>query len=57
VGCEGKFRIDGLLPGMIYSATVQPPDSAYRRSIFEPLTLKAGESKDVGTVKPRKGDE
>jgi RNA polymerase sigma factor (sigma-70 family) len=54
---EGKFRIDGLLPGMIYSATVQPPNSAYRRSIFEALTLKAGESKDVGTVKSKKGDE
>ncbi|HEX5269030.1 MAG TPA: carboxypeptidase-like regulatory domain-containing protein, partial [Gemmataceae bacterium] len=53
---EGKFRIDGLLPGMSYSADVHPPDTNYHQSLFEGLTLKAGESKDLGTVKPKKGD-
>jgi RNA polymerase sigma factor (sigma-70 family) len=54
---DGRFRIDGLLPGMSYSADVQPADAKYRWWIFEGLALKAGESKDLGTVKPTKRDE
>ena len=53
----GKFRIDGLLPGMLYSAGVLPPEGRYRQQIFDALSLKSGETKDLGDVKPRKGDD
>jgi hypothetical protein len=51
----GKFRIDGLLPGLTYYADVLPPDQRYRRTIFEELSLKSGETKDLRDVKPPKG--
>ena len=60
---DGKFRIDGLLPGIIWYADAHPPDQPYRRLIFEDLSLKSGETKDLGDAKPqtggakKKGDE
>jgi hypothetical protein len=54
---DGKFRIDGLLPGQTYSATVLPPEQKYRGVIVEELSLKPGETRDLGQVKPKKGDE
>jgi RNA polymerase sigma factor (sigma-70 family) len=54
---DGKFRIEGLLPGLSYSATVLPPEQRYRGAIFEELSLKAGETRDLGKVKPKKGNE
>jgi RNA polymerase sigma factor (sigma-70 family) len=56
-GADGFFRIEGLMPGLIYSADVRPAASSYLRSIFDGLTLRPGEAKDLGTVKPKKGDE
>jgi hypothetical protein len=55
---EGKFRIDGIIPGLSYQGLFVPrPDQPYAYSIFDDLTLKSGESKDVGDVKARRGDE
>jgi len=55
---EGKFRIDGMIPGLSYDGTFVPrSDQPYAYSIFDDLTLKSGETKDVGDVKARKGDE
>jgi hypothetical protein len=54
----GKFRIDGMIPALSYDGTFVPrPDQPYAYSIFNDLTLKSGESKDVGDVKAKKGDE
>ncbi len=54
---EGKFRIAGLLPGSIYYAALLPREGAYRRRIIDALSLKGGETKDLGDVKPVKGDD
>jgi RNA polymerase sigma factor (sigma-70 family) len=54
---EGRFRIDGLLPELTWSADVLPPEGGYRRLIFKDLSLKGGETKDLGDVKLAKGDE
>jgi RNA polymerase sigma factor (sigma-70 family) len=51
---DGRFRIDGLLPGLIYSARVRAPDRPLRQSLFDGVTLGPGESKDLGTVRPKK---
>ena len=54
---DGKFHIDGLLPAMMWSATVQEPDEMYRRTLFAELSLKNGETKDFGDMKPRKNGD
>src|SRR5262249_12130791 len=51
----GKFRIDGLLPGVSYRAEVRSAGQ-YPRVIFDDLSLKGGETKDLGDVKPGRGD-
>lgn len=52
---DGKFRIDGVLPGASYHAHVGPPD-LYTHIIFENLSVPSGKTKDLGKVKPRKFD-
>jgi RNA polymerase sigma factor (sigma-70 family) len=52
---NGKFRISGLVPGLSYQADVLPP-GGYSRAIFGGLALKTGQVKDLGDVRPRKGD-
>jgi hypothetical protein len=43
---DGRFRIDGLVPGQTYQARFGlPPFGAY---LFAPFTVKAGEGKDLG---------
>jgi len=43
---DGRFRIDGLVPGQTYQVRFGlPPFGAY---LFAPFTVKAGESKDLG---------
>src|SRR5262249_7066847 len=51
---DGKFRIAGLLPGLPYLADVRPSEQPYRAMIFDDLSLKGGETKDLGELKPRK---
>jgi RNA polymerase sigma factor (sigma-70 family) len=52
---QGKFRIDGLVPGVSYRADAQPI-GVYGRPLFEGLSLKSGQVKVLGEVKPRQGD-
>jgi RNA polymerase sigma factor (sigma-70 family) len=52
---EGKFRIDGLIPGMAYRADAGPL-GVYGQLIFDDLSLTSGERKDLGDVKAKKGD-
>jgi RNA polymerase sigma factor (sigma-70 family) len=50
---EGRFRIDGLVPGQKYQARLGlPPFGQY---LFTPFTLETGQSKDLGEcqLKPR----
>jgi hypothetical protein len=51
----GKFRIDGLLAGLAYRAEVRPAGQN-PRVIFDDVSLRSGETKDVGDVKPKAGD-
>ncbi len=49
---RGKFRIDGLIAGESYAGLVQR--QAYVQPIFDDLSLKGGDSKDLGDLKVRK---
>jgi hypothetical protein len=49
---EGKFRIDGLTAGVSYSGMVQR--QVYVQPIFDDLSLKSGEVKDLGDLKVKK---
>jgi RNA polymerase sigma factor (sigma-70 family) len=51
---QGKFRI-GLIPGVSYRADVLT--AGYLRPIFDDLSLKSGETKNLGEVKLKKADE
>jgi RNA polymerase sigma factor (sigma-70 family) len=53
---DGRFRIDGLVPGMKYSAIVLQTGTqiTYPREVFSNLTLASGEEKDLGDVTPKK---
>ncbi len=53
VGDDGRFRIEGLVPGLRYAASTSGPDSPIYRGgdLFEGLTVTAGEAKDLGDLK------
>lgn len=53
---EGRFRIDGLVPGLKYSATVLQAggQQVYPREVFAGLTLTSGQTRDLGDVTPKK---
>jgi RNA polymerase sigma factor (sigma-70 family) len=53
---EGRFRVGGMVPGIRYLAHVRLKGKMYPGVAFD-LSLKAGESRDLGTVKPRTRDE
>jgi hypothetical protein len=46
----GRFRIDGLVPGLKYSATV-PKVVAGPDALFRDVTVALGEVKDLGDLK------
>jgi RNA polymerase sigma factor (sigma-70 family) len=54
---EGRFRIGGLVPGLYYVARVRLKGKMYPGEAFRDLSLKAGETRDLGDVKPRTRDE
>jgi RNA polymerase sigma factor (sigma-70 family) len=49
---QGKFRIDGLIAGESYSGLVRR--QAYVQPIFDDLSLKGGDSQDLGDLKVKK---
>jgi hypothetical protein len=53
----GKFFIDGLAPGMKYQAATRLPGSRYPSSVFPGLSLEAGQTKDLGDVRPKPAAE
>ncbi len=52
-GKDGRFRIEGLAPGMKYSLTVVQAPYRLDPSIVEAPTIEAGEMKDLGDVRIR----
>jgi RNA polymerase sigma factor (sigma-70 family) len=51
VGRDGRFRIEGLVPGLKYSATVGV-DMRIVGALFNEVTVTSGEVKDLGDLKP-----
>jgi RNA polymerase sigma factor (sigma-70 family) len=49
----GKFRLDGLVPGTSYHAFVRLR-RVYVTLVFDDLSLKSGEEKDLGDIKVKK---
>jgi hypothetical protein len=52
---KGRFRITGLIGGVAYQAVVLPA-GRYHQVLFDGLSLKSGQRKDLGDVKLKKGD-
>jgi protocatechuate 3,4-dioxygenase beta subunit len=50
---NGKFHIDGLVPGLRYILVVQEDGIQRVRLVRENLTVQAGERKDLGDVEAR----
>jgi hypothetical protein len=53
---DGRFRLDGLVPGIRYLGHVRLAGKFYPGVVFD-LTLKAGQSTDLGDVRPRVREE
>src|SRR5262249_8612267 len=47
---QGRFRIDGLVPGMTYTA-VNVRGSAVRGTVARDVSVNSGETKDLGDVR------
>ena len=47
---DGRFRIEGLAPGLKYELQILGNGGLFG-AVFKDLTIKAGESKDLGDVK------
>lgn len=51
---DGRFRIEGLVPGLRYAAWIADDIGLFPpRSIFRDLRLGPGETRDLGDVRPR----
>ncbi len=48
---EGRFRVDGLVPGLHYGASVSDRQFGLFGDLFENFTVEPGEVKDLGDVK------
>ncbi len=58
IGRDGKFRIDGLVPGLTYSAGATE-GFMYRGDLYRDVTVDSGEVKDLGDLKliPHRSDQ
>jgi hypothetical protein len=52
---EGRFRIEGLLPGLSYTASAEGAEAAKRvyGVVIDRVVLKPGETRDLGDVRAR----
>ena len=53
LGGDGRFRIEGLVPGLQYGASASE-GFKYLGELFHNVTVTPGEVKDLGDIKPRK---
>ena len=47
---DGRFRLEGLAPGLTYELQILGNGGFYG-AVFKDLTIKAGETRDLGDVK------
>ena len=52
----GRFQIEGLVPGLAYGASIDQRDGTIIGDLFDALTVKPGEVKDLGDVVIRRPD-
>lgn len=45
---DGRFRLDGMFPGLEFTVSVGHPGLRSAIISFDPVTLKAGECRDLG---------
>ena len=57
IGQDGRFRIDGLIPGKPYDLQLQSRQGILRGSLATAVKLGAGETRDLGDVTPRNPSE
>ncbi len=50
---DGRFRIERLVPGQIYSAEVYRGIGVYAGKVFENITLRPGEVRDLGDIRTK----
>ena len=50
---EGRFRLEGIGPGLRYSVHTMEGPARVGGTLFEDLTLKAGETRDLGDVQAK----
>lgn len=55
-GEDGRFRIEGLVPGLRYSASVQDVARFGHRRAFRDLRVGPGETRDLGDIKLERYD-
>ncbi|WP_435011014.1 sigma-70 family RNA polymerase sigma factor [Tundrisphaera lichenicola] len=51
IGKDGRFRIEGLVPGLKYSAIVRNPENGMWGDVFQDSIVGSGEVKDLGDLK------
>jgi hypothetical protein len=51
IGRDGRFRIEGLIPGLKYGGGASE-GYMYRGDLFHDVILSPGEVKDMGDLKP-----
>jgi RNA polymerase sigma factor (sigma-70 family) len=57
VGTDGRFRFEGLVPGLRYSASVLEDGGFFgNRLAFRGLRVGPGETRDLGDVEPQRDD-
>jgi RNA polymerase sigma factor (sigma-70 family) len=61
VGDDGRFRVEGLVPGLRYSAYIMGDPGLMgfvvgNRSVFRDLRIGPGETRDLGDVRPLRED-
>ncbi len=50
IGSDGRFRVDGLVPGLKYGASASGPMTPFG-DLFHDQTVAPGEVKDLGDLK------